>query len=100
VLRRAEAGDAAAREVVEATGRHIGLAIASACAVLDPELVVLGGPVGGAPAMLGPVRAAAGRLVALPIRIETSVLGERASLEGALALALREARGRLFARRF
>lgn len=100
VLRRAEDGDAAAREVVEATGRHIGLAIASACAVLDPELVVLGGPVGGARVMLGPVRAAAGRLVALPARIETSVLGERASLEGALALGLREARHRLFARRF
>jgi predicted NBD/HSP70 family sugar kinase len=100
VLRRAEAGEAAARAVVEETGRHIGLAIASACAVLDPELVVLGGPVGGAGVMLGPVRAAAGRLVALPARIETSVLGERASLEGALAMGLRAARERLFARRF
>ena len=100
VLRRAQAGDRAARDVVEATARHLGLAIASVCAVLDPQLVVLGGAVGGAAGLLGPVRAAAGRLVALPTRIETSVLGERASLEGALAMGLHEARERLFSRPF
>ena len=39
-----------------------------------------------------PVRAMVAQLVPIPARIETSLLGENASLQGAIAVALREAR--------
>jgi predicted NBD/HSP70 family sugar kinase len=99
VLERARDGDAAAGEVVEAAAQRIGLAIATVCAVVDPELVVLGGRIGGSRELLPAVRATVGRLLPLPTRIEVSVLAERAALEGALAMALRDARDRLFSRR-
>lgn len=96
VFERAAGGDAAAVEVVENVARRLGLAIATVCAVIDPELVILGGRIGGAVDLLPAVRATVGRLLPLPVRIETSVLAQRASLEGALAMGLHEARERLF----
>jgi predicted NBD/HSP70 family sugar kinase len=86
--------------VVEHTARQLGLAIATVCAVIDPELVVLGGRIGRSPDLLPGVRAAVGRLLPFPTRIESSVLAERAALEGALAFGLRAARERLFSRGF
>lgn len=97
VLALAANGDADARAVVEHLASRIGTAIASVIAVIDPELIVLGGEVGSDPSLLGPVRAAVAALVPLPTRIESSLLGEAAPLHGATALALRDARARLFA---
>ena len=67
-------------------------------AVIDPEPIVLGGGIGGNPALLGPVRATAAELVPLTARIESSRLGDRAALHGAIAVALREAHALLFTR--
>jgi predicted NBD/HSP70 family sugar kinase len=91
-------GDDRARDVIEAVGQRLGLAIATVCAVLDPELVALGGRIGSAPGLLAPVRATVARLFPLPIRIETSILAERAPLEGAVAIGLQAARERFFSR--
>jgi predicted NBD/HSP70 family sugar kinase len=98
LLALAHEGDLAARTVLDQAARRIGAAIASVIAVLDPELVVLGGEIGADPWLLGPVREAVAQLVPLAARIESSTLGERASLRGAIALALRDARAELFAR--
>ncbi len=98
VFERAGAGDERARAVIEAVGQRLGLAIATVCAVLDPALVTLGGRIGSAPDLLPPVRATVARLFPLPIRIETSLLAERAALEGALAMGLQAARERFFSR--
>ncbi|GCB52017.1 glucokinase [Streptomyces sp. NL15-2K] len=95
VLRRADEGDAEARAVVEEEGRTIGEAIATVCAVVDPELVLLGGPIGSHPALLEPVRAAVNALAPLPPPIEAGALGDAAPLRGALAVALRRARADL-----
>src|SRR5262249_25255348 len=57
-----------------------------------------GGGFVGPPGLVPAVRATVGRLLPLPTRIETSVLAERAALEGALAMGLREARSHLFSR--
>ena len=92
----AESGDRSARAVVERVARHIGMAIATVCAIIDPELVVLGGGIGSNTALLRPVRAAVASLVPVPARIETSLLGPKASLHGAIAVALREARDEFF----
>jgi hypothetical protein len=65
------------------------------CAVIDPELVVLGGGIGANPLLLGPVRRAAEALVPIAARIEGTGLGDRAALQGAIGLSLRAARERL-----
>ena len=67
-------------------------------AVIDPELIVLGGGIGSNPALLGPVRATAAELVPLTARIESSRLGDRAALHAAIAVALREVHALLFTR--
>jgi predicted NBD/HSP70 family sugar kinase/biotin operon repressor len=85
-------GVAVARDVVEAEGRQLGLTVASACAVFDPELVVLGGGIGSNAALLPLVKRTVEGLVPFPPRLETSALGEVASLTGALSIALAGAR--------
>ncbi|MET7383351.1 ROK family protein [Streptomyces sp. NPDC005526] len=95
VLRRAEEGDAEAGAVVAEEGRTIGEAIATVCAVVDPELVLLGGPVGSHPALLRPVRETVRALAPLPPPVEPGALGDTAPLRGALAVALRRARADL-----
>jgi len=66
---------------------------------LSPELIVLGGGIGSNPALLAPVRATVAELVSLTARIETSTLGDKAALHGALALALRQARAQMLSAR-
>ncbi|MCQ4080851.1 ROK family transcriptional regulator [Streptomyces sp. RB6PN25] len=97
VFDRAAKGNAEAKAVVEEEGRTIGEAIAAVCAVVDPELVLLGGPIGLHPALLEPVRATVQDLAPLPPAIEVGTLGDAAVLHGALALALRRARADLWA---
>ena len=98
VFTLARDGDDAARDVVQGVARRLGVAIASLIAVIDPELVVLGGGIGSNPALLGPVRATVAELVPLTARIEISRLGDQAALHGAIAVALREAHAMLFRR--
>ncbi|WP_181772473.1 ROK family transcriptional regulator [Amycolatopsis pittospori] len=74
------------------TGALCGIvvrAVASITAVVDPELVLLGGPVGCHPALLEPVREA---LSPSPTRLERGTLGTLASLHGATYSALEHAR--------
>ncbi|MEV0804905.1 ROK family transcriptional regulator [Micromonospora sp. NPDC050200] len=92
---QAATGVPAARDLVEAEARQLGLTIASACAVFDPELVVLGGGVGRNPLLLPTVRETVNAYAPFPPRIETSALGEAASLTGALFVALQAARAEL-----
>jgi predicted NBD/HSP70 family sugar kinase len=92
VFELAGTGNAAARSVVDHVASRLGTAIATVCAILDPELVVLGGGIGASPLLLPPVRGSAAALVPITARIETSLLGERAALQGAIAVALHAAR--------
>ena len=87
--------NAAARAVVDHVASRVGAAIATVCAIIDPELVVLGGGIGSSPLLLRPVRGSAAALVPITARIETSMLGERAALQGAVAVALQVARAQL-----
>ena len=95
VLDLAEQGDEAARAIVADEARTIGEAVAAVCAVVDPELVILGGPIGAHPAMLEPVRATVAELAPLPPPVSTGALGDGASLQGALVLALQQGRASL-----
>lgn len=85
-------GNAAARAMVDHVASRLGTAVATVCAILDPELVVLGGGIGASPLLLRPVRGSAAALVPITARVETSLLGDRAALQGAIAVSLHAAR--------
>jgi glucokinase len=85
----------AAQELVEAEARQLGLTVASACAIFDPELVVLGGGIGRNTLLLPGVRETVNTIVPFPPRIEASALGEVASLIGAVSIAMDGARSEL-----
>lgn len=95
VFELAASGDRIAREVIGHVASRLGAAIATVCAILDPQLVVLGGGIGSNPLLLRPVRGAAAALVPITARIETSLLGDRAALQGAIAVALQTVRAQL-----
>ncbi|MGW5262886.1 ROK family protein [Microbispora sp. NPDC004025] len=101
VFDAARRGDAAACAVVAAEADHVARALAGVIAVLDPELVVLGGGIGAQAGDLlaGPVAERLETLVALtPPRIEVSTLGADAVILGALAVGLSTARDLVFER--
>lgn len=89
----ARAGDPAAVAAFDEVGAWLGAAIASACAGLDPEVVVIGGGVSVAgDVLLAPARAElAARLVGMPHRqvppVVTGRFGERAGLVGGALVA-------------
>lgn len=89
-------GDPAAAATVEETARLLAPAIASVGALLDPELVVLGGSIGARPELLAAVRRFLPRCTPAPPRVETSLLGNRASLTGALGLGSERIQDQLF----
>jgi predicted NBD/HSP70 family sugar kinase len=97
IFAAAVAGEPAARAAVEEEARLLALAVAAVAAVLDPELVVLGGGIGSRPELLEPVRSWLDRLMPGPTVVRTSALGARAGVLGAVAVALRTAHARAFA---
>ncbi|MGO9972507.1 MAG: ROK family transcriptional regulator [Solirubrobacteraceae bacterium] len=99
VFELATRGNSAAQATVDHVAQRLGAAIASVCVILNPALVVLGGGIGANRALLSPVRAAVAALIPLTVRIETSRLGEKAALQGAIAVGLRQARDQLFSAR-
>jgi len=88
----AESGDAAVTDAIERVARLIGLGAANMVTALHPELVVLGGGMSAlGDLLLGPVRKELRARVRMfpvdDVRVERSMLGDRAGLLGALALA-------------
>jgi predicted NBD/HSP70 family sugar kinase len=100
IFAAARAGDDLAQAVVDETARRIALHIGPIAAVVDVELVVLGGGLGAnADLLLGPVRERLAAWLPYPPRVEVSSLGEAAVLTGALAVGLRAALENVFDRR-
>ena len=100
VFEEARSGNPAAVGAVRQEGERIAHVVAAISAVLDPDVVVLGGGVGqGADLMLDPVREALQRTTPLQPRLLASELGDDAVLLGALTTALRVARPQIFDRR-
>ncbi|MFB3881196.1 MAG: ROK family protein [Armatimonadota bacterium] len=88
--------DALAARVVARAGEHLGLGIARAVNLLNPEVVAIGGGISQAgEVLMGPVRRGFARYVmpelAEGMRLTTSELAPRWGLLGAAALAVREA---------
>jgi predicted NBD/HSP70 family sugar kinase len=95
LLTAAEAGDQHALDAVAGAGRALGEAATAICAVIDPDLVVLGGPIGTNALLLREVRRALDELSPVATPVAASSLGESAPLRGALELARRHARANL-----
>ncbi|HEY0494838.1 MAG TPA: ROK family transcriptional regulator [Kutzneria sp.] len=76
-------------------GWAIGRAVASACTVFDPELVLFGGPLGGHPEILPHIRAAIDGATPAPVRVAAGEFGDAAPMRGALAWAVDHGRRRL-----
>jgi glucokinase len=88
----AAAGDERVREAILRAAEFLGIGVANVVVVLHPELIVLGGGVAEMGALLldrvrQVVRERVGMFPTDGVRVERSLLGERAGVLGALALA-------------
>lgn len=83
-------GSADARALLEETLDYVALAVANLCTVLDPELVIVGGEMGGAADLIAPGLRdrLVGRIPHVP-RLVASELGDDAVVVGAAELAAR-----------
>jgi glucokinase len=97
VFAAAREGDQAAAQAIDEQARLVALAACAVAAVIDPALVVLGGGIGSQPELRDGVRTWLDRLMTNPTPVQTSVLAERASVVGAIGVALRAAHRSLFA---
>ena len=93
VTEAALAGDAGAREVVDAAGRSLGAGLTGLVNAFNPEVVVVGGGVMAAGnLLLAPAREVVAARALRPsrerVRIVAAGLGEEAGMLGAAALAL------------
>jgi predicted NBD/HSP70 family sugar kinase len=97
VFDAARNGDATAAKVVEHEAARLAHAVAALAAVLDPELVVLGGGIGrNADLLLDPLHATLRELSPLHPRVAPALLGDDAVLLGALTTAAESALKRVF----
>jgi predicted NBD/HSP70 family sugar kinase len=87
-LTTAVGGRNPAGTVLSALAQAIGGILASVTALCDPQLIVLGGPWGGRPAVVDAVRAAAVGLRG-PVQVRAAVVTEDAPLAGARTAAIR-----------
>ena len=85
----AHEGDAVALRVVRRHAELVALGILAVVALLDPDVVVLGGGIGSNPLMLTALRHQVDRITPWPVALESAELGGRAGLIGAVHHALR-----------
>jgi glucokinase len=93
IAEAAQAGDVAARSVVERTAEFLAIAAANVVTILHPDMIVLAGGVAEmGELLLVPLREAVRRRVRMfpidDVRIERSQLGSDAGVYGAAALAI------------
>jgi predicted NBD/HSP70 family sugar kinase len=98
VIDEARQGNEAALGVVSTIAERLAYGVAAVCAVLDPELVVLGGGIGtGAGQLLvDPLRRVLGTISPLRPRMAISDLGSGAVLIGAVSEGVRLVKEQLF----
>jgi glucokinase len=92
----ADAGDATAIRVIAEVVADLGDLAVDVAALLDPEIIVVGGGLAQAgPALFGPLAERLSRALPYPPRLAASALQDAAVLHGASSLALVLARRHL-----
>jgi predicted NBD/HSP70 family sugar kinase len=86
VFSAAAAGDGVAREVVAGEAAIVARALAAIVAVVDPELIVLGGGIGRAPGFAEEVSTELAQLSPVAPEVRPSALGENVVVDGCLAV--------------
>jgi predicted NBD/HSP70 family sugar kinase len=89
-------GDPIATKVIDETARTAALAVATVAVIFDPELIVMGGSIGGYPEFIHRVRSHLARWTPRPVELKESALKTRAGVVGALAVALNTLHENLF----
>jgi predicted NBD/HSP70 family sugar kinase len=73
----------------------VGRVLADLCNSLNPNMLVVGGPLGSAGSLVAGIRASVDRYAqphtAAAVRVESAALGERAEITGAVAMAIARA---------
>lgn len=87
VFDAAEAGDAAASEVLEEQAAALAQGLVAVQSVLDPALVVLGGGIGSRRDVVARVERELARAALRPLPVRASALGARAGVVGAVEVA-------------
>ena len=89
VFSAARSGEAWARQIVEETVDYLALAIAAISAILDPQVIVLGGGVArSADLLIEPILSRLDGVLATRTNLVQSSLGYRAAVMGAIMLVL------------
>ncbi|WP_372728254.1 ROK family protein [Nocardioides sp.] len=87
-----ETGDAGVRRVLTDAGRTTGRALADLCNSLNPQAVVVGGPLGTSASLVAGLRDSIDRYAqpdtAAAVSVESGELGDRAEIIGSVALAI------------
>jgi predicted NBD/HSP70 family sugar kinase len=100
VFTAARGGDERARAAVGTEARQLARVIASICALLDPELIVIGGGVGQNLDLLEPeMMTELARLTPMRPALGAGDLGREAVVLGAIAMGIERARESIFERR-
>ena len=93
IISRAHSGDTATLRVIDDAGMAVGRAVANVANMINPEIVVVGGPLSSlGEVLLAPIRRGLVRHAVPAVGQDTTVvmssLGDRAEALGALSLAL------------
>ena len=95
IIERARGGDVACQRTIQDVSDGLGRAVANLCTLLNPERVILGGPLSrAADFALLPIKEAIAAhalpVAAREVEVVPAALGEAAEVHGSLALVLRE----------
>jgi predicted NBD/HSP70 family sugar kinase len=100
IFNAAQAGDAVALATVEREAERLAVVVAAVAAIVDPQVVILGGGIGANAELLLPrLQDAVARLTPLRPPVLLSTLGADAIVLGAIATALDAARDLVFTER-
>lgn len=96
IFAAAAAGNPAAVQVLDRTGARVARALLTMLALVDPDIVVLGGSIGARPEFIARVQQHVAAAWMRPLDIVRSSSGGRAGLLGALELARRHMLDEMF----
>jgi predicted NBD/HSP70 family sugar kinase len=96
IFERYNAGERAAIVTITESARLAALLVATVTAVIDPAKVVMGGNIGGRPELIDLIRQILPTCTRRPVAVEGGLLGARATVVGAAAIALGELHNSLF----